>query len=318
MNIEGQTVEADVSDETGDLMAELKESEGNVATDVREAIDVPLHSEQVMREAMNAVAVMDKPVEVPQKKAVQKEKTERNATVSDITHFDSYVLTHSQKKYLVFKRVADFVISLISLIIFAIPFVIIAVVQKSVAPKEPVFFRQTRIGRNGQPFKVTKFRSMKSTAPHDCPTKDFNECGQYVTKWGRFLRDTSIDELPQLFQVISGKMSLIGPRPLIPQEESVHRMREQAGVYQLRPGMTGWAQVNGRDLVSDENKVKLDCEYLQKIGLKVDFMVLFLTVKKVLKGTDIEEGRASALNKESECGRSDGKIPAVQEGTKQN
>ena len=218
MNIKGLTAELDMRDEAVDLQEEPKENEGNVATAVKETIDVPLemdgesirNSEQVMREAMNAVAVMDKPAEVPQKKAVQKEGMGRDTTVSGIAHVDSYVLTHSQKKYLVFKRVTDFVISLISLIIFAIPFVIIAVVQKSVAPKEPVFFRQTRIGKNGQPFKVTKFRSMKSTAPHDCPTKDFNECEQYVTKWGRFLRDTSIDELPQLFQVISGKMSLIG------------------------------------------------------------------------------------------------------------
>ena len=140
---------------------------------------------------------------------------------------------------------------------------------------------------------------MKSTAPHDCPTKDFSGGEQYITKFGRFLRDSSIDELPQLFQVLTGKMSLIGPRPLIPQEEAVHKMREQAGVYQLRPGMTGWAQVNGRDLVGDEEKVRLDEEYLHNVGLKMDLKVFTMTIKKVLGKKDIEEGiqNSSEYNK---------------------
>ncbi len=190
-----------------------------------------------------------------------------------------------------FKRGFDLIISIISLILLIIPFAIISLIQKLSAPKEPIFFCQIRIGRNGRPFKVSKFRSMKSTAPHDCPTKDFLDGEQYITKWGRFLRDTSIDELPQLFQVLTGKMSLIGPRPLIPQEEAVHKMREQAGVYQLRPGMTGWAQVNGRDFVGDEDKVRLDEEYLQNVGIKMDFKVFGMTIKKVLAKKDISEGK---------------------------
>ena len=134
---------------------------------------------------------------------------------------------------------------------------------------------------------------MQSTAPHDCPTKDFNEGEQYITKFGRFLRDSSIDELPQLFQVLTGKMSLIGPRPLIPQEEAVHKMREQAGVYQLRPGMTGWAQVNGRDFVEDNEKVEHDIEYLKNVGLKMDLKIFFLTIKKVFRKEDITEGEGT-------------------------
>ena len=183
-----------------------------------------------MSEDINAVAVMDRPTE-----AIASEITSESVVVptqiEKATHFDSYVLTASQRNYLIFKRAADFIISLISLIILAIPFLIIAIIQKIVSPKEPVFFVQNRVGKDGKIIKVTKFRSMKSSAPHDCPTKDFNEGEQYITKWGRFLRDSSIDELPQLFQVLTGKMSLIGPRPLIPQEEAVHKMREQAGVY---------------------------------------------------------------------------------------
>ena len=199
-------------------------------------------------------------------------------------------LSRKQYVYLAFKRFFDFVIAFVSLIILFIPFAIIAIIQKIVSPKEPVFFVQNRVGKGGKIIKVTKFRSMKSSAPHDCPTKDFNEGEQYITKWGRFIRDSSIDELPQLFQVLTGKMSLIGPRPLIPQEEAVHKMREQAGVYQLRPGMTGWAQVNGRDLVEDEEKVKFDRAYLDQIGLKMDIKILCMTFKKVATKADIEEG----------------------------
>ena len=222
--------------------------------------------------------------------ATQEDEQIRQAGLS------AHRMSRRKRLYLGLKRAFDFVLSLLALIVLAIPFAIIAIIQKINAPKEPVFFHQIRIGRNGMPFRLTKFRSMKSNAPHDCPTKDFYNGEQYITKFGRFLRNTSIDELPQLFQVLTGKMSLIGPRPLIPQEEEVHRLRQMTGVYQLRPGVTGWAQVNGRDLVSDENKVKLDCEYLEKLGMKIDLTVLFLTVKKVLKGTDIEEGCTPVQN----------------------
>lgn len=201
-----------------------------------------------------------------------------------------YELTSSQRRYLVFKRICDVVVSFLSLIVLALPFAIIAIIQKITSPKEPVFFKQERIGRNGTTISVTKFRSMRSTAPHYIPTGAMNNGEVYITKFGRFLRDTSMDELPQLFQVLTGKMSLIGPRPLIPQEENVHKMREEAGVYQLRPGMTGWAQVNGRDLVSDRQKVERDREYLEKCGLRFDFKIFCLTVKKVFTKEGIEEG----------------------------
>ena len=222
-----------------------------------------------MSEELSSVAVMDKPAEQIDGDVLSSDKKRmfvENEVIGN-TH-TKFNLSSYQKRYLTVKRLLDFLISLLALVVLTIPFALIAIIQKIVSPKEPVFFHQIRIGKNGQPFKLTKFRSMKCTAPRDCPTKDFSDDGQYITKWGRFLRDTSIDELPQLFQVISGKMSLIGPRPLIPQEESVHKMREQAGVYQLRPGMTGWAQINGRDFVEDEKKVELDRFYLQKNGYR--------------------------------------------------
>ena len=245
-----------------------------------------------LREKINGISVMDEPAETYGRPAIPERSEERGdeSRQNEILRFERYFLTPAQRRYLVFKRVCDFAISLISLIVLAIPFAVIAIIQKISSLREPIFFSHTRIGRGGKPFKMTKFRSMRSSAPPDCPTKDFLDGERYITKLGRFLRDSSIDELPQLFQVLTGKMSLIGPRPLIPQERNVHIMREQAGVYQLRPGMTGWAQVNGRDLVEDEEKVRLDVEYMQNFGLKMDLKVFGITIKKVLKKADIEEG----------------------------
>ncbi len=237
-----------------------------------------------LNEEINAAAIMDEHVE---KASALKIETKPLKDAPNITV--AYLLTHKQKKYLVFKRTADFLTALVSLVILAVPFLIIAVIQKISAPKEPVFFTQTRIGRGGEPFKLTKFRSMKSSAPAYCSTSNFVNDGEYITPFCRFLRNTSIDELPQLFQVLTGKMSLIGPRPLIPQEEDVHKMREKAGVYQLKPGITGWAQVNGRDHVSDDEKVKFDAEYLRMFSFKMDLKIFFLTVKKVLKRADIAD-----------------------------
>ena len=200
----------------------------------------------------------------------------------------SYVFTYRQRVYLVFKRCCDFVIALIALIVLQIPFLIIAVIQKITMPKEPVFFKQTRIGKCMKPFTLVKFRSMKSSAPHDCATKDFSNGEQYITTFGRFLRNTSIDELPQLFQVLTGKMSLIGPRPLIPQEKVLHKKRAEAGIYSVCPGMTGLAQVNGRDFVNDTEKFKFDKIYVEKIGLKMDLKILWTTIKKVVTRADIQ------------------------------
>ena len=202
-----------------------------------------------------------------------------------------YELTAGQKNYLVLKRISDICIAFVSLIILAIPFLIISIIQKIADPKEPIFFVQERVGKGGKIIKITKFRSMKSSAPAYCSTSNFTNDGEYITPFCRFLRNSSIDELPQLFQVFIGKMSLIGPRPLIPQEETVHKMREEAGIYQLRPGITGWAQVNGRDHVEDSDKVKLDLEYLENLGFKLDLKIFFMTIKKVLKKADIEEGK---------------------------
>lgn len=201
-----------------------------------------------------------------------------------------HLLTRRQKGYLAVRRVVDFTVALILLSLLCLPFLFIALIQKITAPKESVFFHQIRICREEKEVRITKFRSMSSLAPPYLATKDFHDTGQYTTKFGRFLRNTSIDELAQLFQVLSGALSLIGPRPLIPQETEVHRMRRESGVYQLRPGITGWAQVNGRDFLTDEQKVAYDREYLEKVGLKMDILIVCKTVKKVLCRSDIRSG----------------------------
>lgn len=188
------------------------------------------------------------------------------------------------------RRVGECVIAVAALFVLAVPFLVIAAIQKILDPAEPVFFQQERIGRYGIPITITKFRSMKSTAPHYCPTSQFDDGREYISKFGRFLRDASIDELPQLFQVVTGKLSLVGPRPLIPQEQEIHILRWKAGVYQLRPGITGWAQVNGRDFVADTEKVRLDTEYIRNIGFKMDVKICALTVKYVLQRKDIKKG----------------------------
>lgn len=201
-----------------------------------------------------------------------------------------YVLTERQKRYLKGKRILDFLLALVGLIVLAIPMVLITTVLKLTSPREPVLFRHERVGKGGKKFMLWKFRSMKSSAPKYMAAGYFANSEQYITRLGRFLRSTSLDELPQLVQVLTGKMSLIGPRPLIPQEETVHELRKEYGVYQLRPGLTGWAQVNGRDLVTDEDKAAYDREYLENVSFAMDWKIFWMTVKKVLLRKDIKEG----------------------------
>lgn len=198
-----------------------------------------------------------------------------------------YEMTARQKAYLPVKYMLDKIVALAGLILLVVPFFVIALIQKIREPKESVFFVQERVGQYGKTIRIVKFRTMKSTFN---PYLDTNHAAAHngeMAKFERFLRNSSIDELPQLLQVLTGEMSLIGPRPLIPQEKEVHRMRMAAGVYQLRPGITGWAQINGRDYVSSDKKVALDRVYLEQVSLGTDIKILVKTVKQVLKQTDI-------------------------------
>ena len=201
--------------------------------------------------------------------------------MSGNVNLSQYKLNNRQKQYLHIKYTLDFFVALVLIVLLSIPFLILSLIQKIADPNEPVFFVQERIGQWGKPIHIIKFRTMKSSVDHYIPTNRAMHYNGDMTAFGKFLRDSSIDELPQLLHVLSGKMSLIGPHPLIPQEDNVHRMRKEAGVYQLRPGITGWAQVNGRDYVNDNDKVVFDREYLQRLGFYIDVKIFLRTAKLV-------------------------------------
>lgn len=190
------------------------------------------------------------------------------------TYYNWHSLTDDQREYMRNKRVLDAILALAALLLLLIPISIIAAARKWTEPGEPVFFSQERYGQGGQVFSVLKFRSMKSSCG--------DEKGR-MTSFGRFLRDTSLDELPQLIQVVQGKMSLVGPRPLDVREKEIHALRAKSGIYQLRPGLTGWAQIHGRDRLSVEEKVFYDRQYLEKMCFAMDVKILWQTVKMLLK-----------------------------------
>lgn len=153
----------------------------------------------------------------------------------------------------------------------------------------PVVFKQERVGKNGKHFKVKKFRTMKN-GTLNVAKKDLADSHRHILRCGRFIRQASIDEIPQLFNILEGTMSFVGPRPLIPQEVHMHSMRNAYGVYKICPGMTGLAQVSGRDTITDERKAELDKEYVDNMCLLTDIKILIMTVKAVLKGENVHEG----------------------------
>lgn len=186
------------------------------------------------------------------------------------------------------KRVLDFLISLLALIILS-PLFLIVSVGVLISDGSPVFFRQKRVGKNNELFEIYKFRTMKR-GTENVASNDLSDADVKITRFGKILRATSIDELPQLLNILNGSMSLIGPRPLIPEETRIRELREKYNVYSVRPGITGWAQVNGRDNVSAEKKALLDKEYVEKQSLMLDIKIFFMTIHQVLCRKDVNEG----------------------------
>lgn len=186
------------------------------------------------------------------------------------------------------KRVLDFIISLFALIILSPLFLIVSVCIL-ISDGSPVFFRQKRVGKNNELFKIYKFRTMKR-GTENVASNDLSDANVKITKFGKILRATSIDELPQFLNILNGTMSLIGPRPLIPEETKIRELRQKYNVYSVRPGITGWAQVNGRDNVSAEKKALLDKEYVEKQSLMFDIKIFFMTIHQVLCRKDVNEG----------------------------
>ncbi len=158
-----------------------------------------------------------------------------------------------------------------------------------------IFFTQKRIGKDNIPFEIYKFRTMRTDAPKDMPTHLLNNADSFITRSGSFLRKTSLDELPQLINILKGDMSFIGPRPALWNQFDLIRGRDALGVQQLKPGITGWAQINGRDEVSISEKIELDGYYLEHISLSLDIKILFLTVLSVMIRKGIREGGIEEL-----------------------
>ena len=192
-----------------------------------------------------------------------------------------------------FKRGFDIFFSLIAIIILAIPMMIIALWIKIDSPHEKVLFKQERIGINNVPFTILKFRSMRDDAPHQMATENFENPEMYITREGKILRKTSLDELPQLLNVLKGDMSIVGPRPLIPKEKYVLKLRDEYGANKILPGITGLAQVHGRDQVTDENKASYDGKYALNVGLLLDASIILKTVSDVVRSRGVREGKRS-------------------------
>ena len=196
--------------------------------------------------------------------------------------------------YLRIKRVLDFVLAFIGLIILS-PLFLIIVVAIKLDTRGPVFFKQKRVGINKTYFNILKFRTMRIDTPKDMPTHLLKDPKQYITKVGKFLRKTSLDELPQILNIISGSMAIIGPRPALWNQYDLIAERDKYGANDILPGLTGWAQINGRDTVSIEDKARYDGNYIENLGLKMDVKCFLGTISCVLKRDGVVEGGVAAL-----------------------
>lgn len=195
--------------------------------------------------------------------------------------------------YLKIKRIIDIVFSFIMILFLSPVLFIISTVIKFECPNCGIIFKQKRYGKNSKVFVIYKFRTMIKDAPNISACKMVNNQNKYITKIGKVLRKTSLDELPQLFNILKGDMSIIGPRPVILSEAYLQNLRKQNGSDYLLPGLTGFAQVNGRNSISDDKKAELDAEYCNNISFRLDIKIFLGTFLKVLKHDDID-----CLNKE--------------------
>ncbi|MDD2268383.1 MAG: sugar transferase [Eubacteriales bacterium] len=195
-----------------------------------------------------------------------------------------------------FKRFIDIVLSFSGIVLLSWLLVLISLAIIIDDPG-PVLFKQKRVGKGKKLFKIWKFRSMKMSTPHDVPTHMLKNPEQYITKIGRFLRRTSLDELPQIFNILTGQMSIIGPRPALWNQDDLVAERDKYGANDVRPGLSGWAQINGRDELEIPVKARLDGEYVFKMSLSMDLKCFWGTVVKVLKHDGVVEGGTGVLEK---------------------
>ena len=200
----------------------------------------------------------------------------------------------------IIKRIIDFVLSLAGIIVFIPVWIILAVAIKIDDPG-PVLFKQKRIARDNKDgtvkyFYILKYRSMKTSTPKDMPTHLLKNPEQYITRVGGFLRKTSLDELPQIFNIFLGQMAIIGPRPALYNQTDLYEERAKYGANKVRPGLTGWAQINGRDELLIEDKARLDGEYVSRMSLLMDLKCFFGTFLSVLRQDGVVEGGTGSIN----------------------
>lgn len=185
----------------------------------------------------------------------------------------------------VLKRVMDIILSFLAIVVFGIPMLLVALLIK-LDSKGPVIFKQKRPGKDKSLFNIYKFRTMRTDTPN-VSTEDLGDPSQYITKLGMFLRKSSLDELPQLFNILMGHMSIVGPRPALYNQYELIGMRDDIGANSIRPGLTGYAQVMGRDLISDQEKVAYDKYYVENMNLWLDLKIIWWTAKSVVKSEGV-------------------------------
>lgn len=199
--------------------------------------------------------------------------------------------------YRYIKRGIDIVLSGLAIIILS-PVLLVLCLAIKVDSRGPILFKQKRIGIHKTYFWIYKSRTMRTDTPKDMPTHLLANPEQYITKVGKFLRKTSLDELPQIFNIFKGEMSIVGPRPALWNQEDLIAERDKYGANDVTPGLTGWAQINGRDELEIPVKAKLDGEYVQKFGFGMDLRCFFGTFVSVLKGDGVVEGGTGSMGKE--------------------
>ena len=207
-------------------------------------------------------------------------------------------LSSAQKFYMGIKRIADFILSLLALIFLSWLFLFLCIAIKIDSPG-PILFKQKRVGLHKTHFNILKFRTMRIDTPKDMPTHMLPNPDQYITKVGKFLRKSSLDELPQIINILAGQMSIVGPRPALWNQYDLIEERDKYGANDVLPGLTGWAQINGRDELEIPVKAKLDGEYVEKFGPVMDMKCFFRTITAVLFHKGVVEGGTGEMKKKS-------------------
>ncbi len=201
--------------------------------------------------------------------------------------------------YRFFKRFLDIVLSGVGMIVL-LPVLLIIAIMIKIDSEGPIIFKQKRFTKNRKFFNIYKFRTMSIETPRDVATDLLKNPEDYITRVGKFLRVASLDELPQMLNIFLGHMSIVGPRPALYNQTLLMSERDRQGANDIRPGLTGWAQVNGRDELSDKRKAELDGEYRRNLSFSMDMKCFFLTIVKVLRRSGIREGRREDIEVKGE------------------